>query len=196
MKFVFDHVPKTAGTSLRVWMEQFFPLQAVCPGHHFPAEVGIPDAEWERWDFFAAHHAWRSEVGPEDVRVTWLREPEGLIRSVYRYQVEQLEVEHSEAAVPKIAGYPEYAAKLRGGLTFEDFLRTAASGGVGFHGYQCRWLNADRGVMGAVLLEGDRGRVLDSAKERVAGAGGWFGGAVSGFGGCVEPPDGVAAGAV
>ncbi|MGC1479413.1 MAG: hypothetical protein WA771_02825 [Chthoniobacterales bacterium] len=168
MKFLFDHVPKTAGTSLRVWMEQFFPEQDVYPGHHFEAEVGIPDPEWERWRFFAAHHAWRKGADEEEVRVTWLRDPESLIRSVYRYQIEQLAVEQSEAAIPKIAGYPDYEAGLRTGMAFEDFLQRVASGGVGFHSYQCRWMNADRGAMGATFGGGQRSKLLDRAKAKVA----------------------------
>ncbi len=140
-RLYFNHIPKTAGTSLRFWMRAHFDASEIAgPLHYDPAQ---PDLfERPGIEFVDGHHgntvAFRPDLGGR--AVTWLREPTAWIRSLYTYLIR----EHATLA----AFYAEesnYARKpiwlnLSPTADFAEFLEQFASPGKIFHGYQTRWL--------------------------------------------------------
>ena len=83
------HIPKTAGTSLRQWLEGLYNVEDCCPLYH-PCELpDDPKQYLTKYKFFAGHHQWRfverwgSKLGL--TTITFLRDPIQRTRSEFQY---------------------------------------------------------------------------------------------------------------
>jgi hypothetical protein len=82
----FLHIPKTAGTSLRLWLEDLFDVSACCPIYHQIELEQQHPSELERYEFFSGHFGWqfakRLSCGHA---ITFLRNPADRTISKLRY---------------------------------------------------------------------------------------------------------------
>ena len=88
-RLYYLHIPKAAGTSLRLWLEGLFDVDACFPSLH-PFELADdPGAELARHRFLPGHHQWRfAERWGEPLGlqvITFLREPVARGISELRY---------------------------------------------------------------------------------------------------------------
>ncbi len=88
-KFVFLHIPKNGGTSLRDLLSGWFPTDRTCPyraGEDYIANFSAEDLE--QYDYFTGHVAAGvvQKFFPDDIqKLTVLREPVDRIYSLYAY---------------------------------------------------------------------------------------------------------------
>jgi hypothetical protein len=86
-RLYFNHVPRTAGTSLRLWLESHFEPPQVCP-HVLPGEFSAaPPAELEGYLLFAGHlQSLPHELFKKEIETfTVLREPHSHLSSLLSY---------------------------------------------------------------------------------------------------------------
>jgi len=86
----FLHIPKTAGTSVRDWAEQFFPQDAILPVHHLKQLEELPDEAIRRARFASGHFGWRyvelaEAAGKKVETFTFLRDVVALRMSMLGY---------------------------------------------------------------------------------------------------------------
>ncbi|MFG0259641.1 MAG: hypothetical protein ACF8LK_04735 [Phycisphaerales bacterium JB041] len=82
----FLHIPKTAGTSLRTFLESRFDVGKVCPHLTMPAMLPTPPSELAGFRLFCGHHGLYLNrlLRRDPVTVTVLRDP--LARTVSHYR--------------------------------------------------------------------------------------------------------------
>jgi hypothetical protein len=86
-RLYFNHVPRTAGTSLRLWLESHFEPPQVCP-HVLPGEFSAaPPTELEGYLLFAGHlQSLPHELFKQEIETfTVLREPRSHFSSLLSY---------------------------------------------------------------------------------------------------------------
>lgn len=73
----FLHIPKTAGTSLTAFIEDHFPMEALCPERYIVETLAIPADQWRRYRCVCGHQGYHLlEALPRPpVCVTMLRDP-------------------------------------------------------------------------------------------------------------------------
>jgi hypothetical protein len=81
----FHHIPKTAGTSLRFWLSEFFSASSRFPYHNYEDLKSVSPDEVARYSFFSGHfglslYSWLLEK-PDTI--TWLRQP--VFREISQY---------------------------------------------------------------------------------------------------------------
>ncbi len=86
--YVFLHIGKTAGTSLRQALIRHFPKDSVCPLVFHGQIAALSDEEKSRYQLFSAHIGFdmaRSLCGDEPHIFTMLRDPVDRVLSLYYY---------------------------------------------------------------------------------------------------------------
>lgn len=86
----FLHIPKTAGTSVRDWVEGFFPQDAILPAHHLKRMLELPDEIVQSTRFASGHFGWRfidraESLGKNFEVFTFLRDAVKLQISILAY---------------------------------------------------------------------------------------------------------------
>lgn len=86
----FLHIPRTAGTSLRLWMYELYGTTEWLPKHYLADGLATPVEELAPYRFFSGHFGWdfvqKLDQARGDVRVvTWLRDPVAREISAFRY---------------------------------------------------------------------------------------------------------------
>lgn len=83
----FLHIPKTAGTSLRTFLESRFDLSKVCPALVMPALLPKPPSELSQYQLFCGHHGLyiNTLLRRKPVTLTVMRDPIARTVSHYRH---------------------------------------------------------------------------------------------------------------
>ncbi|MGY6710632.1 MAG: hypothetical protein ACXIVF_20090 [Rhizobiaceae bacterium] len=86
----FLHIPKTAGTSVRMLLEGLFPASRILPVHHLKSMEALPDDDIVQARFASGHFGWRlveraEALGKRFEVLTFLREPAALRVSGMQY---------------------------------------------------------------------------------------------------------------
>lgn len=86
-RLYFNHIPRTAGTTVRVWLASFFSPSLVCPFLHPHEFREAPDAELRSYSFFSGHlqDLPLRTFGREVSMITVLREPRSHLASLITY---------------------------------------------------------------------------------------------------------------
>lgn len=82
----FLHIPKTAGRSVRAFLQTHFDWKDACPGTVLPDLYTMPTAEIEKWRLFCGHYGRYIHrlLSRPPVEITFLRDP--IARSVSHYR--------------------------------------------------------------------------------------------------------------
>lgn len=82
----FLHIPKTAGRSVRAFLQSHFDWKDACPGTVLPDLYSLPTAEVEKWRLFCGHYGRYIHrlLSRPPVEITFLRDP--IARSVSHYR--------------------------------------------------------------------------------------------------------------
>lgn len=85
-RLCFLHIPKAAGTSLRLWLEDLFDVAACCPYYH-PYEFAQRDqSEIANYEIFSGHFGWEfAKTLSSPCAITLLRDPADRTLSALRY---------------------------------------------------------------------------------------------------------------
>jgi len=89
----FLHIPKTAGTSLRTFLESHFDLDKVCPSLVLPDLLPCSPSQLKQYRLFCGHHGLfvNTLLHCEPVTLTVLRDPVARTISHYRHLLETKE---------------------------------------------------------------------------------------------------------
>lgn len=122
----FLHIPKTAGTSLRVWAEQLFPADAILPAFHLHAMEELPDETIRASRFASGHFGWRfveraGALGRPPAVFTFLRETLAMRMSTLSYAASVPE-EELEKQPPEVARRMREAATMMTSDRMVDFV--------------------------------------------------------------------------
>lgn len=124
-RLIFHHLPKTAGSTFRRFLESLFDPQEVCP-HEIDDEIkALSEDEWRRYRMFAGHFSYDllNRFFCDDIRIVFLRDPVERIVSNFhnlrdpeRYQPQWIERARSNPAVQE-------NLELIQSLTLSEFIR-------------------------------------------------------------------------
>lgn len=86
----FLHIPKTAGTTIRIWLSQYFAQDDMLNAHRLDELVDVPDSDFLTKRFFSGHFGIAltdkfSATAHPPVTITFLREPARLSASLVSY---------------------------------------------------------------------------------------------------------------
>jgi hypothetical protein len=86
-RLYFNHIPRTAGTSVRIWLNSFFDATSACPHLHRHEFRQAPEEELRGYRFFSGHlqDLPLTLFGGELPVVTILREPRAHFASLITY---------------------------------------------------------------------------------------------------------------
>jgi hypothetical protein len=86
-RLYFNHIPRTAGTSVRIWLNSFFDATSACPYLHRHEFRQAPEEELRSYRFFSGHlqDLPLTLFGGELPVVTILREPRAHFASLITY---------------------------------------------------------------------------------------------------------------
>lgn len=87
MKIKFLHVPKTAGTSIRIFLQRFFLSRHVCPATNNGEFLALPPDQRRSYRLFAGHFDWSylDQIDGECFTFSILRRPQDRLVSYYFY---------------------------------------------------------------------------------------------------------------
>lgn len=140
-RLYFNHIPKTGGTSLRLWLEEAFDPREINAILHQNPNNPVP-VQSASIRFLQGHHGDSvpfREI-PGMVAIAWLREPEAWLRSIYRYLTSRHKMLAELAATEPQTWSSEITPHISPTTTFSEFVELVAGPGKILHGYQCRWL--------------------------------------------------------
>lgn len=123
---VFLHLPKTAGQSVRMFLNASFPKRLLFPGQLDSHLALYSVSDLRQYSIFAGHFSWAMLdcLGEQTLFFTILREPDQRILSFYRYLRRQAEsLPKEQLALPQNSGIRfAFESKL------EDWLEPADPG--------------------------------------------------------------------
>ena len=123
---VFLHLPKTAGQSIRIFLNNAFPKRSMFPGqvdHHLAMHSR---SDLRKYDLFCGHFSWSALdcLGPESFVFTILRDPAERLISFYRFLRRQgAQLDPEQRHKPQNAGL-----RLAHELAFDEYLTTQEPG--------------------------------------------------------------------
>lgn len=87
MKIKFLHVPKTAGTSVRIFLQQFFSPRHVCPATNNLEFLALSQDQLKSYRLFTGHFDWAhlDQIEGECFTFSILRRPQDRLVSYYFY---------------------------------------------------------------------------------------------------------------
>ncbi|MBM9513030.1 sulfotransferase family 2 domain-containing protein [Desulfogranum marinum] len=85
VRFVFHHIPKTAGSTFRALLESFYHPSQVCPAETSPELQSVSDIDKNNYMLYAGHFRYSSilKCVGDSVKVTYLRDPVERVVSQY-----------------------------------------------------------------------------------------------------------------
>lgn len=107
MKIKFLHVPKTAGTSVRHFLQMFFLSRHVCPASSNEQFRALPQEQLGSYRLFAGHIDWvdLDQIEGESFTFSILRQPQDRLVSYYFYlRSEGLKLDAVNLAKPERRG--------------------------------------------------------------------------------------------
>jgi len=123
---IFLHLPKTAGQSVRIFLQNAFPRRSMFPGqidHHLAMHSR---SDLRQYDLFSGHFSWSALdcLGPDSFVFTVLRDPAERLISFYRFMRRQ-----GAQLAPETRHQPANAgARLASELAFDEYMTTQEPG--------------------------------------------------------------------
>lgn len=123
-KVVFHHIPKTAGSTFRAFLESLYGPGEACPAETVAELEALTDDELGRYKLYAGHFSFGSLMKclPDAIWITFLREPnERVISQYYNHADESRVPAHWNR---RISESPKWSAYMNGirGNTLEEWI--------------------------------------------------------------------------
>ncbi|NQZ60299.1 MAG: sulfotransferase family 2 domain-containing protein [Lentisphaeraceae bacterium] len=123
-KFLFHHIPKTAGSTLRGILEGMFEVEEVCPAETVEELSGLSKNEFDKYRLYAGHFSYGAITTflPDAVWVTFLREPNERVISQYHNHINDERIpDEWLRRVEKNSVWKEYMEEISG-CTLQEWL--------------------------------------------------------------------------
>jgi len=114
----FLHIPRTAGTSVRLWLDALFDHDDWLEAHDYNDVWRMDDADLFEYDFYSGHFGYEfvdriRDLRPDVAVVSWLRDPVERQLSAWRYAADQQRLNTDPLVVLKSPGYSTHGANYQ-----------------------------------------------------------------------------------